>query len=134
MECYMCNNEIGTLLDDTKLDSMLGTIINGNSVCYNCSGNMVSETIDCTADFFGLPKYRCGSHIDAYNNIHLRYEVPVLRYDSEDEYVYLFINTYTKRCTFEKIDQYDNIIAYYEVKKPTKEKIQEFIDILTKIY
>ena len=134
MECCMCSNEMGTLLDDTKLDLMLGTVINGNNVCYNCSGSLVSEIINYTANFFGLPEYRCGSHIDIYNNIHLRYGVPVSRYDSEDEYVYLFINTYTKRCTFEKIDRYDNVIAYYEVKNPTKEKIQEFIDILTKIY
>ena len=76
----------------------------------------------------------CGIDLDSDNNPILRYEVPVLRYDSEEERVYLFINTYTKRCIFEKIDQCDNIVAYYEVKNPTKEKVQEFISILTKIY
>ena len=99
-----------------------------------CSEECAIDKVNKIADIFGLPKYLCGIDLDSDNNPILRYEVPVLRYDSEEERVYLFINTYTKRCIFEKIDQCDNIVAYYEVKNPTKEKVQEFISILTKIY
>ena len=101
---------------------------------YLYSKEFAIDRVNKTADIFGLPEYLCGIDLDSDNNPILRYEVPVLRYDSEEERVYLFINTYTKRCTFKKIDQYDNIVAYHEVRNATKEKIQEFIDILTKIY
>ena len=101
---------------------------------YLYSKEFAIDRVNKTADIFGLPEYLCGIDLDSDNNPILRYEVPVSRYDSYDSCVYLFINTYTRRCRFEKIDQYGSNVAYYEVKNPTKEKIQEFINILTKIY
>jgi len=81
-----------------------------------------------------LPKYSYGIQLDANNYLILRYEIPTKRYGSDDDYIYLFINTKTEVCLIEKIDCYDNVVGCYEIKQPTKEKIQEFIDLITTIY
>lgn len=111
-----------------------GNTYNNTRICCGCTDDFVDEVVSLTAEEFGLLNYMCDTDIDSCNNIMLRYAIPVSRYDSEDCEVYLFINSYTGKCKFEKIDQYDNVVAYYEVEQPTKDKIREFIDIIIKIY
>ena len=136
--CELCGKKmyISPDLDflSKKIVFLNGDVYNNTRICHNCTVDFANEVVDLTAEEFGLLNYMCDTDIDSCNNIMLRYAIPVSRYDSEDYEVYLFINSYTEKCTFEKIDQYDNVVAYYEVEQPTKDKIREFIDIITKIY
>ena len=130
MKCYACNKELESFFDDVEVDSRFGIIINGECVCHDCSDTLVSKINNNVTNRLGLRDYICGVHIDEYDSLILRYEIPTSRYDNRDDYIYIFIDTYTAGCTIQRLDYFGKTLGFYEVKNPTKEKVHEFINII----
>ena len=130
MKCYVCNKELESFLDDTEIDSRFGIIINGECVCHDCSDSFVAKIINSVTNRLELRDCMYSIYIDKYDNLILRYEIPKSKYDNRDDYVCIFIDTYTAGCTIQRLDYFGKTLGFYEVKNPTKEKVREFINII----